>query len=35
MTQPAHLQITRGTELDAAARNVTRAEYIRTKLVKN
>ncbi len=34
LTQPAHLQITRGMELDAAARNVTRADFIRERLVK-
>jgi protein arginine kinase len=31
---PAHLQVTQGSELDAAARNVTRADFIRTRLVK-
>lgn len=32
MTQPAHLQITHGAELDAASRNTTRADFIRSKL---
>ena len=32
LTQPAHLQVLRGAELDSAARNVARAEYIRQRL---
>ncbi len=34
LTQPAHLQITQGTELDTAARNVRRADFIRTRLAR-
>jgi protein arginine kinase len=35
LTQPAHLQVTHGTELDSAARNVTRADFIRSRLAKS
>lgn len=34
LTQPAHLQITQGTELDTAERNVRRADFIRTRLAR-
>jgi protein arginine kinase len=35
LTQPAHLQLNKGTELDPDSRDAVRAEIIRSKLCQN